>query len=372
MKLRIFLTVLVALAVLGGIFGYKALKNRQAQAALAARKPAPSTIITAVALAEKWRNTLHAVGTLQSFQGITVRSEIEGRITKVAFESGARVKAGDVLLEMDTIAEVAQLASAEASAKLTSANLERARELQKNNTNTKAELDAAEASAAQATAQIENLKSTLAKKRIVAPFDGRVGIRLVNLGQFLNKADAVVTLEAIDTMYADFSLPQQDISALKPGLTVNVNVDAFPGRVFAGKIEAIDPRINETTRNVRVRAVLPNKDEALRAGMFARVDVVLPEERELVVLPATAIVYSPYGDSVYVVVVDKEKNAQIAQQRFVTVGPKRGDLVSLTKGVKAGEEVVTGGQGKLRPGSLVKVNNTVVPANSATPKPSES
>lgn len=372
MKLRIFVTVFVALAVFAGIFGYKFHKIGQAKAAMAARKPAPATVTTAPAVAEKWRSTLHAVGTLESFQGITLRSEIEGRITRVAFESGALVKAGDVLVEMDTAAESALLASQEATAKLTNLNLERARELQKNNTNTRADLDAAEASAAQALAAIENTKATLAKKRIVAPFDGRLGIRQVNLGQFLNKADTVVTLEAVTKMYADFSLPQQDISALKVGLGVKVSVDAFPGREFDGVIEAIDPRLSSTTRNISVRATLPNDDEALRPGMFARVEVQLPDETAVLVLPATAIVYSPYGDSVYVVAQDAQKNALVAQQRFVTVGPKRGDQIAILKGVKAGEEIVSAGQGKLRPGSLVKVNNTVVPANSPTPKPTES
>lgn len=372
MKLRIFVTVLVALAVFAGIFGYKLHKIHLAQAALAARKPAPATVTTAPAVAEKWRSTLHAVGSLQSFQGVTLRSEIEGRITRVAFESGGLVKAGDVLVEMDTAAESALLASQEATAKLATLNLERARELQQNNTNTRADLDTAEAGAAQALAAIENTRATLAKKRIVAPFAGRLGIRQVNLGQFLNKADTVVTLEAIDKMYADFSLPQQDISQLRAGLAVKVGVDAFPGREFDGVIEAIDPRLSSTTRNISVRATVPNNDETLRPGMFGRVEVQLPEETAVIVLPATAIVYSPYGDSVYAVVQDPEKNALVAQQRFVTVGPKRGDQVAILKGIKAGDEIVSAGQGKLRPGALVKVNNTVVPANSPTPKPTES
>ena len=249
--------------------------------------------------------------------------------------------------------------------------LERARELRQNSTNTQADLDAAEASAAQAAAAIESTKATLAKKRIVAPFAGRVGIRQVNPGQFLNKADVVVSLEATDPIYADFSLPQQDVTQLRPGLPVKVGVDAFAGREFSGVVEAIDPRVNGTTRNLRVRASLPNPDETLRPGMFVRVDVVLPEENEVVVLPATAIVYSPYGDSVYVVAKD-DKGVLAAQQRFVKVGPKRGDQISLLEGVKAGEEVVTAGQGKLRPGTPVTINNTVVPTNNPTPTPAES
>lgn len=371
MNKRILLTAVIALGVLGAIFGFKYLQIRQAKAVMAARKPAPATVTTTPAVQEKWRTTLHAVGTLESFRGITIRSEIEGRVVQVAFDSGARVQAGDVLVEMDSAAETALLRSNEATARLAELNLQRARELRQNSTNAQADLDAAEATAAQALAAIESTKATLAKKRIVAPFAGRVGIRQVNPGQFLNKADTVVTLEAVDPIYADFSLPQQDVTQLQTGLPVKVGVDAFAAREFSGVIEAIDPRVNGTTRNLRIRARLPNPEETLRPGMFVRVDVVLPEENEVIVLPATAIVYSPYGDSVYVVT-KADQGGSTAQQRFVKVGPKRGDQVSLLEGVKAGEEIVTAGQGKLRPGTPVTVNNTVVPTNNPAPKPAES
>lgn len=370
MNKRFVLTAVIAVAVLGAIAGLKYRQVRTAMAALAARKPAPATVTTAPAVQEKWRTTLRAVGALESFRGVTIRSEIEGRIVNVNFESGARVKAGDVLVEMDTATEAAQLRSNEASARLAVLNLERARELRQNNTNTRADLDSAEAVAAQTQAAIESTKATLAKKRIVAPFDGRLGLRQVNPGQFLNKADAVVTLESTQPIYADFTLPQQEVTQVKTGLPVKVSVDAFPGRVFDGVIEATDPRVSATTRSVRIRAVLKNDDEALRPGMFSHVDVELPDENTVVVLPATAIVYSPYGDSVYVVVQDK--GASVAQQRFVQIGSKRGDQISLLKGVAPGEQVVTAGQGKLRPGVPVKVNNTVTPTNNPAPKPAES
>jgi membrane fusion protein (multidrug efflux system) len=372
MKTRLFVIVLLAVVALGAIFGYKIHKNRQAQAALAQRKPAPAVITTIQSVSETWQSTLHAVGTLESFQGVTIRSEIEGRVTKIGFDSGQIVKAGTLLVELDVANEVAQLASQEASAKLAQLNLERARELHAKNINTASDLDNAEASSAQAIAGIENIKATLAKKRIVAPFDGRLGIRQVNLGQFLNKGDLVVPLESLSKMYVDFSLPQQDISQLAVGIPVHVTVDAYPGRIFEGTIEAIDPRISATTRTVRIRATLDNDDEALRPNMFARVEVQLPRSDAIIALPATSVVYSPYGDSVYVVANDPEKNAAVAQQRFVTVGPKRGDQVSILKGLNAGEEVVTSGQGKLRPGALVQVNNSVLPANQANPKPTES
>lgn len=369
MKTRILATVVVALAVLGAIFGYKFLQLRKAEAARAARKPAPAAVTTAKTVRQQWALTLGSVGTLQSYQGITMRSEIEGRITRITFESGTRVKAGDVLVEMDTASEAAQLRSYEATTRLAELNLQRARELRQTNANTQADLDASEAAFLQAQANIEATKATLAKKRIVAPFDGRIGIRQVNIGQFLNKGDALATLEAVDPIYADFALPQQTIGQLQVGLAVKVAVDAFPGREFEGRIEAIDPRITDTTRNLRLRATIPNRDETLHPGMFARIDVVLPGDNNVIVLPATAVVYSPYGDSVYVV--GQKDGAPVAEQRWVKPGPKRGDLISLLEGLKENEEVVTIGQSKLRPGSPLKVNNTVVPDGSLTPKPAE-
>lgn len=370
MKKKIFLTLFVALAVLGAVFGYKFIQLRAAQAALAARKPVPAAVTSARTLRQQWATTLGSVGTLQSYQGITVRSEIEGRIVKVPFESGARVKAGDVLVEMDTATEAAQLRSYEATARLAELNLQRARELRQTNANTQADLDASEAAFLQARANIEATQATLAKKRIVAPFTGRIGIRQVSIGQFLNKGDPLATLEAIDPIYADFALPQQNIAQLAVGLPVKVGVDAFPGREFDGRIEAIDPRITDSTRNLRLRATLANPDETLHPGMFARVDVVLPGDHAVMVLPATAVVYSPYGDSVYVVA--QKDGMTVAEQRWVKVGPKRGDLISILEGLREGEEVVTVGQSKLRPGSPLKVNNQVVPDHSATPKPAES
>lgn len=371
MNKRILLIVLVAIGVLGAIFGFKHLQNRKAQAAQAARKPVPAAVVTAQASAEKWRTTIHAVGALESFQGVVLRSEIEGRVLRVAFDSGAPVQAGDLLVEMDVSSETALLRSNEANAKLAQLNLERARGLRGNEANTAADLDAAEATAAQAEAAIEATKSTLAKKRIVAPFTGRLGLRRVNVGQFLNKGDEVVTLEDTDPIYADFSVPQQEATALKAGLPVVVTTDAFPGREFTGTIEAIDPRVSDATRSLRIRASLANPDETLKPGMFARVEVQLPDEREVVVIPATALVYSPYGDSVFVVAKD-DKGGLVAQQRFVQVGPKRGDQISLLSGISAGDEIVSAGQGKLRPGSPVTVNNSVTPGNNPAPKPAES
>jgi membrane fusion protein (multidrug efflux system) len=338
-------------------------------------KPAPAAVTSAPATAQSWRETLSAIGTVESYQGVTLRSEIEGRIVNIAFQSGAAVREGDVLVELEAATELAQLKSFEAAAKLAGASLERARDLRRTNTNTAVDLETAEAVHAQALAAVEGMKATLAKKRIVAPFSGRLGIRQVNIGQFLNKGDVIVSLEAIDPAYVDFALPQQDLPQLKSGLSVRVTIDAFPDRAFEGKIEAINPRVSDATRNVRVRAVVPNPDETLRPGLFANVSVLLPAEAAVLELPATAVVYSPYGNSVYVVVekpLPDGSKQLIAEQRFVTTGAKRGDQVAIVKGLNAGDQVVTAGQMKLRNGSPITINNTVVPTNNPAPKPAQS
>lgn len=375
MKKRVFLTTIIALLAVAAIFGYKFRTLRQAAAAQAAQRPAPASVATATAVKQTWGTELSAVGTVESHQGVTLRTEIDGRIIRVAFESGAEVKAGDVLVELDTATESAQLKSLEAAARLAAASLDRARELRRTNTNTASDLDAAEATHAQAVAAIEALKTTIAKKRIVAPFTGRVGIRHVNVGQVLNKGDLVASLEAVNPAYVDFALPQQEIPHLAPGLPVRVTVDAFPERVFDGRIEAIDPRVSEATRNLRVRAIVPNPEEILRPGLFARVAVQLPAQTTVLQLPATAVVYSPYGSSVYVVTekvsADGAKQL-VAEQRFVTTGAKRGDQVAILSGLNAGDQVVTAGQMKLRNGAAVTINNSVQPANSPTPTPAQS
>ncbi len=372
---RVVLTTLIALAVAGAIFGYKLVNQRKAAAAMAGMKRPPATVTTASATAASWGDSLSAVGTVESFQGVTLRSEIDGRILKLGFDSGAVVKTGDVLVELEADMEHAQLKSLEAAAKLAAASLERARDLRASNTNTAVEFETAEATYAQSLAAIDALKATLARKTIVAPFAGRLGIRQINVGQFLNKGDTIVTLEAVNPAYVDFALPQQQLPQLKAGLPVRVTVDAFPGRVFQGRIEAVNPRVSDVTRNVRIRAIVPNGDETLRPGLFAQVTVQLPGSTPVLELPATAVVYSPYGNSVYVVTESVGASGAkqlVAQQRFVTTGAKRGDQIAIIKGLKADEQVVTAGQMKLRNGAPVTVNNSVVPPNDPAPKPAES
>ncbi len=376
MKKNILLTTLVAAAGFGALFGYKFYVIQKTIAAMSAMKPAPVAVSTADARPATWQATLSAVGDVQRYQGITVRSELDGRITRIAFESGASVDAGNVLVALDTTNETAQLKSLAATARLAQLSLERARELRVTNTNTAADLDAAEATAAQTAAAVDDLRATIAKKRIVAPFAGRLGIRQVNLGQFLGKGDAVVTLEAVDPAYVNFAVPQQEIARIQPGLVANVTVDSFPGREFRGTIEAVNPRVSADTRNIRLRALVPNPDRTLRPGLFGRVELLLPEKTNVLVVPATAIVYSSYGDSVYIVseqpAIDSRPAQLVVKQQFVSVGSARGDQVAILQGLKSGDRVVTAGQIKLRNGSAVQINNTVTPSSDAAPQPSES
>ena len=375
MKTRIVLTVAVAIALLGAIFGAKFLQMRKMAAAMASRPAPVVTVSAATAGEQEWRDAMHAIATIESRAGIVVRAEVEGRVERVAFASGATVRQGDLLVEIESSVEQAQLAGLEATARLAAANAERTRELRASLTNSQAELDASEAELARAHAAVEEKRATLAKKRIVAPFDGRLGITRVDPGQFLNKGDAVVELEAIDSVYVDFGLPQQDVAKLAPGMTLTVTVDAYPDREFSGTLEAVNPRISESTRNVRVRGVVANPDGALRPGMFARARIDLAETRRVIVLPTAAIVYNPYGDAVYVLTPGEAptggKAPLIARQQFVQLGATRGSQVAILGGLQAGDQIVTSGQIKLRSGLAVQVNNTVAPSADPAPRPTE-
>jgi len=373
MKTRVVLTLLIALTVFGAIFGAWFLKSRKAMAAQATMvRPAP-TVATAVAAEEDWRATLNAVGNLDSHAGIVVRAEAEGLVKLVAFTSGAKVAAGDLLVELDTSVEQAQLAGLRATARLAELQLARAKELRGGGTNSQSDLDVAEAESARARAVVAQMEATIAKKHIVAPFAGRLGITQIDPGQFLNKGDAVVMLESVDPIFVDFGLPQQEVGRIAPGMTVSVQVDAFGPCVFTGSIAAVNPRIDQTTRNVRIRAVVANPDEKLRPGMFARVAVELPDTNRVLVLPTSAIVYNPYGNAVFVVLEQKTTTgtALTVRQQFVEVGATRGSQIAIVKGLEPGAQVVTAGQIKLRNGSPVQINNNVTPSANPAPHPSE-
>lgn len=366
MNKRVVLTAAIALAVFAAIFGYKFYSVRQMMAAMAGTKPPPVTVSAASVREETWPNTIQAVAALKSFRGIVVKTELEGAVREIAATSGSVVAAGAPLVRLDTSVEGAQLAGLEAQAHLAEINLGRARELRANGTNTPNDLDTAETTLQQTRSAVAQLKATIAKKSIVAPFAGRLGIVQVYPGQFLSKGDALVVLESTDPIYVDFSLPQQEIARIAAGQTVRLSVDAFPDRPFEGKIVAISPRLDDATRSIDIRAELPNSDEALRAGMFARVQVLLAASEHSAVIPSAAIVHNPYGETVYVIA------EGAVQQRFIKTGSSRGDLTQVRSGLKVGDQVVTSGQIKLRNGAAVKIDNSAAPQANPAPKPVES
>jgi membrane fusion protein (multidrug efflux system) len=341
-------------------------------AAVAAAMP-PTTVTAADVKPDTWGDSLTAPGSLEAVQGVTVAAETAGKVVKIAFEPGAVVAAGALLVQLDTSTEEAQLQAAEATAALARLNLERARELRQSNTNSQADLDAAEAQAKQAQAQADSIRAVIAKKTIRAPFAGRLGIRYVNLGQILREGDAISALQTLDPIYVNFSLPQQRLAQLARGTKVRVTSDAAPGQVFTGEINAINPEIDAATRNVRVQATLTNTGEMLRPGMFANVEIVLPTQARVLTIPVTAILYAPYGDSVFVIDEKKDEQSgklqQVLRQQFIRVGGSRGDFVNVLDGLKPGERVVSSGVFKLRPGTPVVIDNSLAPDAQLHPKP---
>ena len=365
-KKPVIITSLVALGVVGVIAGLKVQQVRKEIALHANMVMPPSTVSAYAATEQSWPNSLVSVGSLASNQGVTVKTELDGLVLEVPARSGAAVKAGDLLVRLDISAETAQLAGLEAQSTLAEATLRRARDLRVSGTNTPADLDAAEAASAQARAAVEALKVTISKKHITAPFTGRLGIVKVYQGQVLSKGESLVALECVDPIHVDFSLAQQELPRVRAGQKVALSVDAFPGTRFEAEITAISPRVDGATRMIDVRATLSNGEEALRPGMYARAEVILPATERAVVIPSSAVTYNPYGETVFVI----EKG--VAHQRFIKTGPARGDLVLVVSGLKAGEQVVTSGQLKLRNGSPVKVDNSVAPEANVAPKPVES
>jgi membrane fusion protein (multidrug efflux system) len=316
---------------------------------------------------------LNAVATLTAVQGVTISAEAPGKIVAINFQAGSKVRRGDLLVRQDTSIETAQLPGAEATAVLAKVNLERARSLLKGNAVAQAEFDTAQADYSLATAEVERLRAVIAKKTIRAPFSGQLGIRLVNLGQMLQEGEAIVSLQTLDPIFADFSLPQQSLARLKTGVPVTVVTDAYPGESFAGKLTAINAEVDATTRNIRLQATIANSKERLRPGMFARAMVDLATSSEVLALPATAILYAPYGDSVFIIEEKTdEKSGQpgkFLRQQFVRLGEKRGDFVVATSGLKGGETVVSTGVFKLRSGQAVVIDNQLAPKFSLEPAP---
>ena len=350
-----------------------AVKGAQLQEMMAVNHAPPTTTVsTAKAQKQEWFPVVKAIGTLAPIQGVTLSSELEGAIVSIPVANGANVKKGDLLIELDTSVELAQLAAAEARMDFTRLQVNRAKDLREKNTISQSDLDSAVAQYAQSQADLAALQANIDKKSIRAPFSGRVGIRLVNEGQFVTRGTPLIPLQKLDLMFVDFFVPQRQSPQIGEGQDVNITIDAFPGQVFGAKVSAVNPQVDTMTRNIAVQATLPNPGEVLRSGMFAKVEVVLPTPEKVVVVPATAVSYASYGNTVFVV--EKLKGPDGAEyqgvrQQPVKLGRARGDQVAVVEGLQGDEEVASAGVFKLRNGMPVRVNNEVTPSNSDDPKP---
>ena len=309
-----------------------------------------------VGAGRNWAPELSAVGTVAPVQGAMLAMELPGTVEQVKFENGSSVQKGDVLVQLDVSSEQAQLRSAEADAELARVAAERARNLRKGDVISQSELDTAEATLKQKVAQVDNMQAMIAKRTVRAPFSGEAGIRQVNPGQMVPAGQQIVSLQSLDPVYVNFALPQQRLAELKQGLAVRVTSDAIPGRDFKGKLTAINSQVDEVTRNVQVQATLENKEHLLKPGMFVNSSVILPREEKTIVIPATAISYAPFGDSVFVIEKKHDEKTKqdglVLRQQFIRTGETRGDFVAVTKGLKAGEQVASTGVFKLRNGAL--------------------
>lgn len=377
MKLKPFIIALaVLLVIVGAVAGVKALQiGRLIASGKEEGGPPTETVSTAQVTRESWDRTVESVGSMRAVQGADLSTEESGVVTKILFENGAEVQEGDLLVELDTDTEQANLRSAEAEQQLARTVYERTRRLRENSTVPQSDLDAAESQLRKMTALVEQLKATIRKKQLNAPFSGRLGIREANLGQFVNQGDKIVSLQSLDPIYVDFLLPQQLLSQLVPGSELRVVTDVYPDKVFEGQLTAANSEIDPITRNIRLQGTLKNPGGLLRPGMFGRVMLSLGKPEEVTAIPVNSVITATYGDSVFVV---EEKAGEagekqlVANQRFIRTGRSEGDFVAVTEGLKPGETVVTAGAFKLRNGSVIEVNNDMAPHPERAPRPQDS
>ena len=376
MKGKIAIAVLIVLAVLGMLAGVKVLQIRTLIASGKAYVQPPESVSSAVVHEEKWQDTLDAVGSVAAIQGTIITPEIDGTVVEIAADSGAVVARGDLLVRLDTSNEEAQLRALEAQTDYARISAERARTLRANSTISQSELDQAEATLKQAQGNADAMRATIDKKTLRAPFAGKLGIRQVNLGEYIQKGQAIISLQSLDQVYGDFTLPQQYLAYLKSGMPVRLTTDTYPGSQFDGTLTAINPDLDASTRSVKLQATFANPDHLLRPGMFARMQVLLPTEQTVLAIPATAVLSAPYGDSVYVIEKQAATNdipeGLVVRQQFIRVGRARGDFLSVETGLKPGEKVVGGGVFKLRNGMSVIENNDLAPKPSENPRPANS
>jgi membrane fusion protein, multidrug efflux system len=372
MARKIALTVLALIAVVGVLATVKGLQVSALSAHAASFAPPPEAVGVAPVRVDHWQSTVSAVASVVAVQGVTVSAEGAGVVRKIAFESGARVRRGALLIEIDQASERAELVAAQARAELARVNLARTRQLLDVGARAEADLDAAEADAEDARSQVHGLAASVAKKSARAPFAGRLGIRQVSLGQYVSEGQPLVSLQSFDPIYVDLSLPQQWLARLSTGQAVQVGSDALGDERMTGMLTTIDPEVNPTTRNVRLRATLRNPHGRLRSGMFVDAQVVFPEQRRVLIIPATAVIYAPYGDSVFVVEKTRDRRGRtrrVARQRFVRLGETRGEAVAVSSGLSDGELVVSSGAFKLQDGSEVDVRDERAPDPETEPGP---
>ncbi|MGH9374127.1 MAG: efflux RND transporter periplasmic adaptor subunit, partial [Vicinamibacterales bacterium] len=355
--------MLTVVAVFVAVLGFVKFQQFQVAAGQAAAfQPPPEAVTTVVAQQDEWPATLSAIGTIAPVQGVTVSADLPGIVARIGFESGRSIREGEVLVELDTRQEQAQLAAAESQRDLANLNFERMQGLVIDGAIARADYDRAAAEQKQTEARVGEIRATIQRKTIRAPFSGILGIRQVNLGQYLSGGEAVVSLQSLNPIYVNFGVPQQDAAQMRIGRSVRVTAGDVSDSAFAGRITALDSIVNEATRNVQVQATLANPAGRLRPGMFVQAEVVLGANRPVVALPASAISYAPYGDSVFVVSDIKGPDGQTyrgVSQRFVKLGSARGDQIAVVSGVNPGDEVVTSGVFKMRNGAAVLVNNKV-------------
>jgi membrane fusion protein (multidrug efflux system) len=369
MKKRILFAILGVVLVISVLAGIKALQIRSMINNGKKFVPPPTTVTTAVVTSDSWETSIGSVGSLTAVQGVNVTAEVSGKVMKIAFQPGTAVKKGDLLMQQDISTEEAQLPGALSQVALNRANLKRAEQLLKDGIISQSDHDLAISNSAQAQSQVDTLRASISRKTVRAPFSGQLGIRMINLGQMLREGDPIVTLQTLDPIFVDFSIPQQQLAKVRIGLPVRLTGDTLGADTITGKITAITPLVDAETRNVKIQATVSNKAERLRPGMFVNAAVGLPQRQQILAIPATAVLYAPYSDSVFVVESAKEGKGLVLRQQFVRLGEKRGDFVAVTSGIKNGETVVSTGVFKLRNGQTVVIDNKLAPNFQLSPKP---
>ncbi len=372
LKKPMAMMLIITGSFLGCIVGYKIFIFFMMKQYFSQAQP-PVSVTTLVADYDSWQPTLLASGSLTAIQGVDVTSEAAGLVRKVQFIPGSEVKVGDILVELNQEADRASLQALKAKAELAEVTYRRDKAQFQTQAISQSALDAGSADLKSKIAEVDAQAANLAKKTIVAPFSGRLGIAAVNEGQYVNAGDKMVTLQSLDSIYVDFYIPQQSLAKLKPGKKILIKTESYPDQVFEGSINAIDPKVNVVTRTVHVQATLSNPEKKLLPGMFVSVEMHVDTPKHYLTLPQTAISYNPYGEIVYVVT-EKARNAKnepilVAHQTFVTVGDKRGDQVAIVSGIEKNQQIVTSGQLKLKNGDEVVINNSVLPANNPDPEP---